>query len=219
MSCVVTVPPLRERRSDARRALLRLGTIDDARRSLRVLHGRAGPGRETLHLGLTRLPVVHPNLLWRWVYEMQERESGFFSFESTMVRFWYRESGIGEKREEEAYIEVEWAGPGFGTGGQEQDTRGAGHYTASGLRIAFYSSYFTSNVLRDTSKIPSLRLDFALRNQVIRRVIHLGCAVFGDRSHQSSTGSRHSSPSDEATQRLTGLRDILILSDVRNGNA
>lgn len=187
MSCVVTVPPLRERRSDARRALLRLGTIDDARRSLRVLHGRAGPGRETLHLGLTRLPVVHPNLLWRWVHEMRERESG-----------------IGEKREEEAYIEVKWAGPGFGTGGQEQDTRGAGHYTASGLRIAFYSSYFTSNVLRDTSIIPSLRLDFALRNQVIRRVIHLGCAVFGDRSHQSSTGSRHSSPSDEATQRLTG---------------
>ena len=31
-----------------------------------------------------------------------------------MVRLWYRESGIGEKREEEAYIEVEWAGPGFG---------------------------------------------------------------------------------------------------------
>ena len=89
MSCVITVSSLYgEERPDARGAFLHLGTMDDARTSPRLLYGLVGPGRETLHVGLTRMPGVHPNLLWRWSYVMQERVSD-----------------IGDRKEDEAYFE------------------------------------------------------------------------------------------------------------------
>ena len=104
------MPPFRgEERSDARGALLKTGTIDDARTALRMLDGRAGPGGETLQVGLTRSPAVHPNRLWRWAYAVEEDGGGG--------------SGGGGGG---AYFEDEWAGLGFGTGREEQGVQGEG---------------------------------------------------------------------------------------------
>ena len=97
---ITTVPPFRgEERSDPRGAFLQIGSIDDARTALGMLNGRAGPGGETLQVGLTRLPAVHPNRLWRWAYEAEEEGWG---------------GGGGG-----AHFEDEWAGLGFGTGREE----------------------------------------------------------------------------------------------------
>src|SRR6266478_7976275 len=38
--------------------------------------GRAGPDGETLHVGLSCPPAVHPNRLWWWTYKVQEKENG-----------------------------------------------------------------------------------------------------------------------------------------------
>jgi hypothetical protein len=57
---------------------------------------------ETLHVGLSRLPVVHPSQMWRWVRAVKDME----------------DSGCGEG--EEACFEDEWGGFGFGTGEEEQ---------------------------------------------------------------------------------------------------
>ena len=109
MCLLITVPPFRgEERSDARCAYLQFGTIDDARAALRVLDGRAGPGGEKLQVGLARLPAVHPNRLWRWAYEVQERE---------------RKGEGGE----ETYFKEEWAGLGFGPGWEEQGAEDVGN--------------------------------------------------------------------------------------------
>jgi hypothetical protein len=43
-----------------------------ARAALRMLHGRVGPGGETLYVGLLSLRAVHPNQMWRWVYDVVE---------------------------------------------------------------------------------------------------------------------------------------------------
>jgi hypothetical protein len=48
---------------------LQFKTIDDARAAFRMLDERVGPGGETLHVGLSRPPVVHPNQMWQWVRE------------------------------------------------------------------------------------------------------------------------------------------------------
>lgn len=101
-----TVPPFRgEELSGLRSAFLQFGTTDDARTTLRMLNGRAEPGGETLHLELSRPPAVHPNQMWRWVYEVEDMEK----------------SGGGEGGE--ASLEDEWGrfGFGFGNGKEEQD--------------------------------------------------------------------------------------------------
>jgi hypothetical protein len=109
---IKTVPPFRgEKRSDPRSAFLKFQTIDDARMALQMLDGRAGPGGETLHVGLSRLPAVHSNRLWRWAQEREEDE----------------ENGGGgleeEEGEEESFFEEddEWGGLGFGTGEEGQN--------------------------------------------------------------------------------------------------
>src|SRR5258708_33007281 len=98
----MTVPPFRgEKRTDPRCAFLQFGTIDDARTALRMLDGRAGPGGERLHVGLSRLPAVHPNRLWREAFEGGgEGEGG---------------GGGGEGE-----LWGGWAGVGCGTGGGKQ---------------------------------------------------------------------------------------------------
>ena len=59
---MITVPPFHgEERSDPCGPFLHFRTIDDARAALSMLNGRAGSGGKTLHLGLLRLPDVHPN--------------------------------------------------------------------------------------------------------------------------------------------------------------
>ena len=69
------MPPFRgEKDSDPRGAILRFKTIDDARVALRMLDGRVGPGGEALHMELSRPPAVHPNQMWRWVYEVEDME-------------------------------------------------------------------------------------------------------------------------------------------------
>ena len=74
---MITVSPFRgEERSHARGAYLQLGTVDDERAALRMPDGRAGTGGEKLQVGLNRLPAVHPNRVWWWAYEAQEREKG-----------------------------------------------------------------------------------------------------------------------------------------------
>lgn len=96
------VPPFRgERRSDARCAFLQFKTAKNACVALRNLAGRVGPGGEKLDLRLSRLPVVHPSQLWRWVHEVEDMER----------------SGGGE---EDACLKYEWEGLGFGTGREEQ---------------------------------------------------------------------------------------------------
>jgi hypothetical protein len=104
------VPPFRgENRSDPRSAFLQFSTRGEARAAFRMLDGRVGPGGETLHLRLSRLPVVHPNQMWMWVHKVEEMEK--------------RGGGEGG----EACLESEWEGLGFGTGEEEQDdTRGVG---------------------------------------------------------------------------------------------
>ena len=98
------MPPFRgEKHADLRSAILRFKTIDDARAALHMLDGRVGPGGETLHVGLSRPSVVHPNQLWRWAYEVEDMEK--------------RGGGEGE-----ACLEDAWGGLGFGTGEEEQDT-------------------------------------------------------------------------------------------------
>ena len=105
----IIVPPFRgENESDPRGAFLQLRTIDDARKALRMLDGRVGPGGETLHAGLTRPSMVHANQMWRWIHAVEDMEK--------------RASGEGE-----AFLEDEWGGLGFrfGTGEEEQgDTQG-----------------------------------------------------------------------------------------------
>ena len=111
-SCrVITVPPFRgEDRSALRSAFLEFGGIDDARTALRMLEGRAGPGGETLNVGLSRLPAVHTDRRWEWAYDEQEKEKS------------------GEEEEgEEAGLEDEWEGLGFGTGKEENDAQSVGH--------------------------------------------------------------------------------------------
>jgi hypothetical protein len=74
---IITVSPFQgEGRSDPRSAFLHFGTIDDARAALSMLDGRVGPGGETLHVGLLRLPAVHLNRLWWWAYKVQEQYKG-----------------------------------------------------------------------------------------------------------------------------------------------
>jgi hypothetical protein len=59
------VPPFRgEKRTDPGCEFLQFGTIDDAHTALRMLDGRVGPGGETLQVGLSRAPAVHPNRMW-----------------------------------------------------------------------------------------------------------------------------------------------------------
>jgi hypothetical protein len=58
-------------RSDPRSAFLRFRTVDNVRAALRMLDGRVGPSGETLHVGLSRPPAVHPNQMWRWVYGVE----------------------------------------------------------------------------------------------------------------------------------------------------
>jgi hypothetical protein len=59
---MITVPPFHgEERSDPCGPFLHFRTIDDARAALSMPDGRAGPGGETLHLGLLRLLAAHPN--------------------------------------------------------------------------------------------------------------------------------------------------------------
>ena len=53
--------PFHEEHSDSRGAFLHFMTIDNVRAMLSMLDGRAGPGGETLHLGLLRLLAAHPN--------------------------------------------------------------------------------------------------------------------------------------------------------------
>jgi hypothetical protein len=106
---VITVPPFRgEELSDLRSAFLEFGRIDDARTAVRMLDGRAGPGGETLHVGLSRLPAVHTDRRWRWTYEVQEKEKG---------------GGVKEGEED---FEDEWEGLGFGTGREEEGAQGVG---------------------------------------------------------------------------------------------
>lgn len=107
------MPPFRgETRSDPRRALLRFRTIDGARAALRTLDGRVGPGGETLRVGLSRPPVVHPNQMWRWVYKVEDTEI----------------SGGAGGGKGEACLEDGWEGLGFGTGEEERDdTQGVEH--------------------------------------------------------------------------------------------
>jgi len=91
------VPPFRgEKRWEPRGAFLHFRSIDDARAGLRALDGRKGPsgsGSETLHLTLSRRSAVHSDRLWRWAYAEERGGS-----------------------ENNAYLEGEWAGLGFGTG-------------------------------------------------------------------------------------------------------
>ncbi|KAI0255621.1 hypothetical protein BJV78DRAFT_688802 [Lactifluus subvellereus] len=102
------LPPFRkEQRQDPRSAFLHLQSIDDARAALRKLDGRLGPGGETLQLALSRLPALHPNRLWRWVYVEEELKRQ------------------REEDKEEAYFEDEWEGLGFGTE-QDRDTPAVG---------------------------------------------------------------------------------------------
>jgi hypothetical protein len=87
------VPPFRgEKRSDPRGAFLQFETIDDARTALGMLDGRVGPGGETLHVGLSRLPAVHPNRLWQWA---DGEEQGAYSEEDGR-----RVLGLGTGEEE-----------------------------------------------------------------------------------------------------------------------
>jgi hypothetical protein len=103
------VPPFRgETCSDSRGAILRFRAVDDARAALRMLDRPVRPGGETLHMGLSRAPAVHPNEMWRWVYEVEDVEK----------------SGGGEG---EACLEDEWGGLGFVTGEVEEDTQGVEH--------------------------------------------------------------------------------------------
>ncbi len=98
------MPPFRgEKRTDPRCAFLQFGTIDDARTALRMLDGRVGPGGETLQVGLSRAPVVHPNRMWGWVYKVEDMAN----------------SGSGEGGE--GCLEDSWGGLGFGTGKEEED--------------------------------------------------------------------------------------------------
>lgn len=94
------MPPFRGEKSlDPRGAFLRFRTIDDARVALRMLHGRVGLRGETLHVGLTRLPVVGLQQMWRWRHEViQHKENS--------------RGGEGG----EACLESQWGGLGFGTG-------------------------------------------------------------------------------------------------------
>jgi hypothetical protein len=46
------------------------------RAALGMLDGRAGPGGETLHVGLLRLPAMHPDRLWWRAYTEQEQYKG-----------------------------------------------------------------------------------------------------------------------------------------------
>ena len=67
-----------------------------------MLDGRVGPGGETLHVGLSRPPAVHPNQMWLWVHEVEEMEKS------------------GGDKGGEACLEDGWEGLGFGTGKEEQ---------------------------------------------------------------------------------------------------
>jgi hypothetical protein len=97
-----------EERSDLCGAFFAIREDRHASAAFRKLDGRAGPGGETLHVGLSRLPPVHTNRLW-WAYEVQE------------------DKGSGEKEgEKETYFEDEWAGLGFRRGGEE-GAQGVGH--------------------------------------------------------------------------------------------
>jgi hypothetical protein len=59
---IITVPSFHgEERSDPCGPFLHFRTIDDARAAPSMLDGRAGPGGETLHLGLLCLPAAHLN--------------------------------------------------------------------------------------------------------------------------------------------------------------
>jgi hypothetical protein len=82
---------------------LHFKTIDDARAALSMLDGRAGPGGETLHVGLLRLPAVHPN-----------RGGG----EHVRCRSSIRDDS-GEMISEEECLDDKWEGLGlaFRTGG------------------------------------------------------------------------------------------------------
>ena len=71
-----------------------------------MLDGRVGPGGETLHVGLSRAPAVHPNQMWGWAYNVQDMAN----------------SGSGEGGER--CLEDEWGGLGFRTGKEGEDGRG-----------------------------------------------------------------------------------------------
>jgi hypothetical protein len=76
--------------------------------SCTFLDGRAGPGSETVQVGLTRSPVVHPNWLWRWAYEVEKERD-------VLVR--------RRRQEEKRTLRMSWRGFGFGTGKEEQENR------------------------------------------------------------------------------------------------
>ena len=63
-----------------------------------MLDGRAGPGGVTLHLGLSRSPVVHPDQMLRWI-DMEKNAGG---------------------KGGEARLEDEWGGLGFASGMSEE---------------------------------------------------------------------------------------------------
>jgi hypothetical protein len=82
---------------------VRFRTIDEARVVLRMTDGRVGPGGETSRVGLSRPLAVHPNQMWRGVYDVKDME----------------ESGGG--RGGEACLEDEWGGLVFGFGAGEEE--------------------------------------------------------------------------------------------------
>ena len=113
------MPPFRgEKRTDPRCAFLQFGTIDDARTALRMLDGRVGPSGETLQVGLSRAPVVHPNRMWGWADKVQD-----------MANSGSGEGGLGG----EGCLEDEWGGLGFGTGKEEEDGQGVEEWDEAGL--------------------------------------------------------------------------------------
>ena len=69
-----------------------------------MLDGQAGSGGETVQVGLTRSPAVHPNRLWKWVYRVYERENVVMRRKRRSVLEDEYRFGTGRKEQEELVV-------------------------------------------------------------------------------------------------------------------